>query len=65
MITSLILWFQHVWAALSAVIARDWPYYLIALPVVAVIAWFTTPGDDLQTADEEDDTRYWRATSME
>lgn len=44
MITPIISWLHHVWAALAAVTARDWLYYVIALPIVGVVAWFAVPG---------------------
>lgn len=60
MITSLIHWLAHVWAALADVTARDWPYYLIALPIVGVIAWFAVPGEDVDDeSDDERECRYW------
>lgn len=43
MIATIILWFVHLWDALCIVVARDWAYYVIALPVVGVIAWLTLP----------------------
>ena len=60
MITPLVHWFAHVWAALAAITARDWPYYLLALPVVGVIAWFTLPSEDVDgESQDERECRYW------
>lgn len=60
MIIPIISWFAHVWAALAAVTARDWPYYLIALPIVGIIAWHTLPGEAVDDESEDErECRYW------
>jgi hypothetical protein len=36
-------WLTQTWNALALYIAHDWLFYVLAVPVVAAIAWFTLP----------------------
>jgi hypothetical protein len=36
-------WFAQTWNTLALYIAHDWLFYVLAVPVVAAIAWFTLP----------------------
>ena len=51
-------WFAQTWNSLALYIAHDWLFYLIALPVVGVIAWFTLPYFTPPFEDEESEEQH-------